>query len=358
MITSKLTPDDGAAIFLAQFAGDTAPFDTLEGICKWAAKLGFKGIQLPGWDERLIDIKQAAASKAYAEEIVGIVAKHGLAITEIANHVQGQLVAVHSAHAELFDAFAPEELHKKPVEQSKWAVQQIKSTITASSNMGLTVVPTFPGTLVWPYVYPWPQRPEGLVEEGFKELARRWKPILDHGSDLGISIALEVHPMEDVHDGATFEMFLEALDEHEMLGVIYDPSHFVLQYLDYLAFIDLYHDRILACHMKDAELNYNGRTGVYGGYQSWQNRAGRFRSLGDGQVDFKAIVSKFAQYDLNPWKVVEWECCLKDAEQGAKEAVPFIESLFIQNPAKAFDDFAGGEVNVAQINSILGITAT
>ena len=350
-------PKDGAALFLAQFMGDSPPFDNLPNICKWGADQGFKGFQLPAWDGRVLDIKKAAESETYAQEIVGQVHEHGLAITELANHVQGQLVAVHPAHAQLFDAFAPEGVQGKPKEQSEWAAQQMKYTLTASKNMGLSVVPAFPGTLLWPYVYPWPQRPKGMVEEAFKELARRWKPILDHAEDCGQDVAYEVHPMEDIHDGVTLEMFLDAVDWHIRANVIFDPSHFVLQVLDYLAYIDLYHDRIKAYHVKDAEYIMSGRVGAYGGYQDWQNRAGRFRSLGDGQIDFKAIETKLAQYGLTLWHVLEWECCFKASDQGAREAVPFIERLFINKPARAFDDFAGAEVDVAQINSVLGIVA-
>ena len=43
-------------------------------------------------------------------------------------------------------------------------------------------------------------------------------------------------------------------------------------------------------HVKDAEFNPTGKSGVYGGYQDWVDRSGRFRSLGDGQVDFKAYL--------------------------------------------------------------------
>ena len=107
--------------------------------------------------------------------------------------------------------------------------------------------------------------------------------------------------------------------------------------------------------MKDAEFNPTGRQGVYSGYQSWTERAGRFRSLGDGQVDFKGIFSKLAQYNYDSWAVLEWECCLKHPEDGAAEGAPFIRDHIIRLTEKAFDDFAGGETDEKQIKSMLGI---
>ncbi|MDA3959270.1 MAG: sugar phosphate isomerase/epimerase [Planctomycetota bacterium] len=345
----------GPAIFLAQFMGDEAPFNSLDSICKWAAGLGYKGVQLPGWDARCIDLNKAAESKSYCEDVAAVVAKHGLEITEIATHLQGQLVAVHPAYNEMFDAFAPEAVQGNPDARTEWAVQQVKNAATASKHLGLSAVPSFTGALMWHTVYPWPQRPAGLVEGGFKELARRWTPILNHFDSCGVDVAWEVHPGEDVHDGATFEMMLDACNNHARACLLYDPSHFVLQQLDYLHYIDLYHDRIKAFHVKDAEFRPNGRTGVYGGYQGWQDRAGRFRSLGDGQVDFAAIFSLLTKYGFDSWAVLEWECCFKDATQGAAEGAPFIAKHIITPPAKAFDDFAGSGVDEAQIKRTLGI---
>lgn len=345
----------GPAIFLAQFLGDTTPFDTFDHICAWAASLGYKGVQLPGWDPRVIDLTKAAASKTYCEEIQGLAARHGLAITEIATHLQGQLVAVHPAYGELFDGFAPPALRGKPAERTAWAVDQLRCAARASANLGLPVMVSFSGALLWHTLYPWPQRPAGLVEEGFAELARRWRPILDECDRCGVDCAWELHPGEDLHDGATFERMLAALDHHPRAAINYDPSHFILQALDHLHFIDLYHDRIKAFHVKDAEFRPDGRVGAYGGYLGWTDRAGRFRSLGDGQVDFKGIFSKLTQYGFNGWAVLEWECCLKDAAQGAREGAPFIASHLITPPARAFDDFVGSRPDAAQLRRILGL---
>ena len=345
----------GPALFLAQFMGDEAPFNDFDSICKWAADLGYQGVQLPGWDGRCLDLEKGAQSKSYCEDRAAIAAKHGLAITEIATHLHGQMVATHPAYDELLDAFAPESLHGKAKERQAWATQQVKNALSVSQHLGLPSVPSFTGALMWHTVYPFPQRPAGLVDAGFKQLAKLWQPILDHAEDCGIDLAYEVHPGEDVHDGATWELFLDAVDGHDRANLLYDPSHFILQQLDYLDYIDRYHDRIKAFHVKDAEFRPNGRTGVYGGYQGWQDRAGRFRSLGDGQIDFGAIFSLLTKYGFHGWAVLEWECCFKDAAQGAAEGAPFIARHLITPPEKAFDDFAGGDLDEGQIKRTLGM---
>ena len=346
----------GPAIFLAQFAADEAPFNTLDSIAKWAAGLGFKGVQIPTWDDRLIDLAQAADSRSYCDDLRATLDKHGLQATELSTHLQGQLVAVHPAYDTLFDAFAAPDVRGKPDARQRWAVDQLLLAAKASANLGLTEHATFSGALAWPYLYPWPQRPAGLIETAFDELAKRWLPILDAFDDAGVNLCYEIHPGEDLHDGITFEMFLERVQNHPRCNMLYDPSHYVLQALDYVEHIDIYHERIKMFHVKDAELNPTGRQGVYGGYQSWVDRAGRFRSLGDGQVDFKAIFSKFAQYDFAGWAVLEWECCLKHPEDGAREGAKFISDHIIRVTEHAFDDFAGTEVDAGANKALLGLS--
>lgn len=346
----------GPGIFLAQFLGDTAPFNDMRAICQWAKDLGYKGVQIPTWDPRCIDLQKAAESKTYADELKGMLTEVGLEITELSTHLQGQLIAVHPAYNDLFDSFAPKEVHGNPKARTEWAVQQLNWAAKASQNLGLTAHATFSGALLWPTVYPWPQRPAGLVETGFKELARRWTPILDVFDECGVDVCYEVHPGEDLHDGISYEMFLKEAGNHSRACLLYDPSHFVLQGLDYLAYIDFYHERIKAFHVKDAEFNPTGKQGVYGGYQGWVDRAGRFRSPGDGQVDFKGIFSKLTQYGYDSWAVMEWECAIKSPEQGAREGAPFIQRHIIEATEKTFDDFAGVAADESFNKKILGIS--
>lgn len=343
----------GPGLFLAQFLRDTPPYDTLENISRWAYDLGYRGIQLPAWDARVIDLDKAAESKSYCEDYLARLQKIGLAVTELSTHLFGQVVAMHPAYAEAFQAFYPNGMNDKA--RSAWATDRLKKSIAASANMGLKSIPSFSGSLLWPMLYPWPQRPQGLVEEGFRELGLRWKPILDAAGEKGIVFSYELHPGSDLFDGATFEMFLEELDNHPSLCINYDPSHFILQQLDYLEFIEIYGERIKSFHVKDAEFRGNGRVGVYGGYQSWEKRAGRFRSLGDGQVDFKRVFTLLTEKNYDGWAVLEWECCIKSPEQGAREGAPFIASHIIQATDVAFDDFAGAETDRARNRRLLGL---
>jgi sugar phosphate isomerase/epimerase len=345
----------GPGIFLAQFIGDEAPFNSLRAMAEWAAGLGYVGVQLPTGDARIFDLALAAQSQTYCEEIAGICREAGVVITELSTHLQGQLIAVHPSFDELFDAFAPRELRGRPAERQAWAVEQLLLAARASQRLGLTAHATFSGALLWPMFYPWPQRPPGLVDAGFSELARRWRPILERFDEVGVDVCYEIHPGEDLHDGVTFERFLAAVGGHPRCCMLYDPSHLILQGIDYLAYIDHYHARIRMFHVKDAEFRPNGRTGVYGGYLPWVERAGRFRSLGDGQVDFTAVFSKFAQYDFSGWAVVEWECALKHPEDGAREGAQFVREHIIRVTDKAFDDFAGASLDAQANRRLLGL---
>ncbi|EPJ5579888.1 sugar phosphate isomerase/epimerase [Citrobacter farmeri] len=335
----------GPGIFLTQFIGEQAPFNSLDGLAGWAADKGYKAVQIPCHQPPIFDLAKAAQSQAYCDDINGKLAEHGLVISELSTHLEGQLMAVNPVYSDAFDHFAPAEVRGNDVVRRAWAAQRLKLAAAASAKLGLRAHATFSGSLAWPFFYPWPPHNEARFQEAFSELANRWRPILDIFDAHGVDVCFELHPGEDLHDGVTFERFLHLLDNHPRCNILYDPSHMLLQQMDYLAFIDIYHSRIKAFHVKDAEFRANGRSGIYGGYQSWINRAGRFRSLGDGQIDFNGIFSKLTQYDFDGWAVLEWECCLKDGDTGASEGSEFIRRHIIPVSARAFDDFAAGGAN-------------
>ncbi len=343
----------GPAIFLAQFLRDEEPFDNIGNIARWVAGLGYKAVQLPGWDPRAIDLDQAAASQTYCDEYKGRLQSLGLEISELTGYLAGQVLCMHPAYEVMFEGFHPPGLRGDA--RTAWASAELEKCVHASVRLGLSCIPVLSGAFAWHTVYPWPQRPQGIIEEAFREQAKRWTPILDLAKDNGCVMAYELHPGSDVFDGATFEMFLDATDNHPAACLNYDPSHFLLQHLDYLEFIRIYGERIKGFHVKDAELRPSGRVGVYGGYQPWASRAGRFRSLGDGQVDFRRVFSLMTEAGFDGWAVLEWECCLKSPEQGAAEGAPFIAEHLIQTTDVAFDDFAGGQTDVAKNREILGL---
>lgn len=345
----------GPGIFLSQFIGPQAPFNSLEGLAQWASKLGYRALQIPCNHPSVFDLERASASQAYCDDVTELLAQYGLVISELSTHLEGQLIAVHPAHDVAFDSFAPVHVRGDNARRTAWATETVKKAAAASAKLGLRAHATFSGSLAWPYFYPWPPHNPALVEEAFAELARRWKPVLDEFDRYDVDVCYELHPGEDLHDGVTFERFLAAVDQHPRCNILFDPSHLLLQHIDYLQFIDLYHQRIKAFHVKDAEYLMNGRSGVYGGYQPWIDRAGRFRSPGDGQVDFKGIFSKLAQYDYDGWAVLEWECCLKEGETGAREGAEFIQRHIIPVADRAFDDFAAQNGTISDVRAQLGL---
>ena len=257
----------------------------------------------------------------------------------------------------MFDNFAPDKVKNNPKARTQWAINTLKKAAIASQRLGLKSHATFSGSLMWHAWHPWPQNPAGLADLAFKELADRWTPILNTFDENGVDVCYEIHPGEDLHDGITFEKFLKATNNHKRVKILYDPSHFVLQQLDYITYIDHYHEFIKAFHVKDSEFNPTGKKGAFGGYGDWIDRAGRYRSPGDGQVDFKSIFTKLTEYGCGVWAVMEWECCIKSPEQGAREGVPFIKDHIIEATEKSFDDFAGtgGKIDKDYLKKLLNL---
>lgn len=343
----------GPAIFLAQFLRDTEPYNNIESISKWVASLGFRGIQVPTWDTRVFDLDTAAASKSYCDIYKAKRKEEGLEIVELAAYLQGQVLVMHPAYELLFQSFYPKGLNDR--ERIDWASDQLRKSVRASAHFGTTNISVLSGGLAWPYVYPWPQRSNGLVEEAFDELVKRWIPLLDYARDHGVTFGFELHPGSDLFDGSTFLRFLEKTNHHPSACITYDASHFLLQQLDYIDFIKIFYDRIKAFHVKDAEFNPSGLGGVYGGYNDWISRPGRFRSLGDGQVDFKKIFTRLTECGYDGWAIMEWECCIKSPEQGAAEGAKFIQQNIIESTQFAFDEFAKSATDRDMNRKILGL---
>ena len=231
----------------------------------------------------------------------------------------------------------------KPEARQAWAVEQMKYAAKASANLGLKAHATFSGALAWPYIYPWPQRPTGLVEAAFDELSKRWRPILDAFDTAGCDLCYEIHPGEDLHDGATFEMFLERVGNHPRCNLLFDPSHFVLQQLDYLAYIDLYHDRIKMFHATRTPSSI--LPGEFACIR-WLPVVGRSR----GTVPVAGRrAGQFPQHLLEADPIrVRWLGCAgmgmlhQEPRAGSsREGAPFIKRHLIEAASRAFDDFRG-----------------
>ena len=345
----------GPAIFLVQFLGPRAPKTSLPELAEWAAGLGYKGVQIPTFRPDVFDLARAAQSRTYCDEVTGMLADHGLEITQLSTHRQGHLVSFNPAYAPYLSAMGPAAFANNPSGCQAWARDQLMLAAMASANLGLKSHVTFSGHLMWPFLYPYPPAPAGLIDQSFAQLANIWRPILDAFDRNGVDVCYELHPGEDLHDGHTFEMFLDKLSGHPRANILYDPSHLHLQHMDYVGFIDVYHDRIKAFHAKDAEFVRSSRSGTYGGYQTWGERPGRFRTLGDGQIDFKSIFARLSYHGFSDWAVVEWECYIKHPEDGARESAQFVKDHLVRTTDLPFDAFMRAETDEAHNRQILGI---
>ncbi|MCM0019039.1 MAG: sugar phosphate isomerase/epimerase [Tagaea sp.] len=345
----------GPGLMLSQFVGAAPPFDTLPGLARWARGLGYLGLQVPAHDRRILDVRHLAQNPATTKSLNAMLAAEGVAISEVAAHRAGQLMAVHPAYEKMAGVFAPPHLRDDPKARAADAIETLRAAIDAAAALGVGKVATFTGALAWPYFYPWPPPPSGLIERAFDELAARWRPIVAYAGERSVDLLFEPHPGEDVHDGVTFARFLDRLDGHARVKILFDPSHMLIQHMDYLGFIDHWHNRIGGFHVKDAEFVRSAQSGVYGGYGDWRARPGRFRSPGDGQVDFGAIFSRLTAHGYDGWAVVEWECHIKSPEQGAREGAAFVASHLIETTERAFDAPLRTAAGATELDAILGI---
>ena len=326
----------GPGLFISQFIDNVAPFDSLQGMADFAAGLGFKALQIPVHDRRFIDL-QRVHEAGYVDGLMSILGRAGLVVSEISAARAGALLAVHPAYDDMVDVFAAEHLRGNPAARQARAADDLLKAIELAARCGAGRLGVFSGGLAWPFLYPYPPAPPGLFDRAFAELAARWRPVLDAAEAQGVDLCFELHPGQDLHDGTTFERFLTLVDHHPRARILYDPSHMLLQQMDYLGFIDRYYARIGAFHVKDAEFRRSDRSGVYGGYNAWIDRPGRFRSLGDGEIDFRGVFDRLTQYGFDGWAVLEWECCLKNSQDGAAEGARFIAEHIIRVADRPFD---------------------
>lgn len=348
------TTIQGPALFIAQFIGPPPLFDTLPALAGFAAGLGFKALQLPIHDPRIVDAERLDGD-GYVGGIAAMLEEEGLVASEVAAHRAGQLLAAHPAYDDVLDGLAPAAVRGDPPARQARAERHLRSAIALAARLGANRVATFSGGLAWPYAYPYPPPPTGLVELAFETLARRWRPLLDAADAAGVDLCFEPHPGQDVHDGATFARFLEAVGGHPRVKLLYDPSHLRLQHIDYLGFIDRWHERIAAFHVKDAEFVPSADRGVYGGYGDWLDRPGRFRSPGDGDIDFRGIFSRLSRYGYEGWATLEWECCLKNALDGAAQGARFIADHIIRVGERPFDAGMRAGAGTATLERMLGL---
>jgi sugar phosphate isomerase/epimerase len=311
----------------------------LETLAAKAAEWGYDGLELASWGDHF-DVARALEDDGYCQGRRDLLARHGLAVHAISNHLVGQAVC---------DPI--DERHRSIVPPRVWgdgdpegvrrrAAEEMKRTARAAARLGVPVVTGFTGSSIWHLLYSFPPVPDAMLDAGYDDFARRWGPILDAFDDAGVRFALEVHPTEIAFDVSSAERAVAAVGSRPAFGFNFDPSHFAYQGVDYLAFIERFADRIYHAHMKDVWWSSEPRrSGVFGGHLPFghRDRYWDFRSLGRGRVDFEGVVRALNRAGYGGPLSVEWEDVGMDREYGAREACAFIKRMNFTPSDVAFD---------------------
>ena len=313
----------------------------LEEMCKKAAEFGYDGLELACWGDHM-ELDKADCEADYCTKKKELLARHGLKVWAISNHLSGQLT-LDLNDDERSDAFAPAECKGDPEAKRTWAVEAQKKAARVAKKLGVDVVCGFTGSPIWHLIYSFPPVPEKMIEDGFKRLAEVWNPILDVYAEEGVKFALEVHPTEIAFDIVTARRTLEALDNRKEFGFNFDPSHLHWQGVDPVRFIQEFGDRIYHVHMKDAIITLDGKSGILSSYLNFDQpgRGWNFRSLGRGEVDFEVIIRELNYIDYQGPLSVEWEDAAMDREHGAAEACDFVRSVDFPPSERVFDEAFG-----------------
>ena len=330
-------------LFTGQWAD--LPFET---ICEKARDFGYDGIELACWGDHF-DVARALEEDSYCKGRWDILSQHGLTAHSISAHLVGQAVCdlIDARHKEIL----PEEIwgDGEPEGVRQRAAQRLIDTAKACRKFidarpggeeHPAVVNGFTGSSIWHTIYAFPPTSQEFWENGFKDFANRFGPILDEFDKVNVNFGLEVHPTEIAFDIASAERAVKAVDGHKRFGFNYDPSHLGYQGVDYVKFLYQFKDRIYHVHMKDVWWEKgDGTVGVFGGHTSFADprRFWDFRSLGHGQIDFEDIIVALNDIGYQGPLSVEWEDSRMDREYGATEACDFVRSVDFPTSGIAFD---------------------
>jgi sugar phosphate isomerase/epimerase len=320
-------------LFTGQWAD--MPFET---ICQKAVDFGYNGIEICTWGDHM-EINKA--DQTYCDNRKKLLEKYGLKLFAISTHLVGQCVCdpIDARHKSILPDYIWGDGDPEGVRQR--AAKEVIETAKVAKKLGIDVVVGFTGSPIWHLLYAFPPTPQSMIEDGFVEFARRWKPILDEYQKMGVRFALEVHPTEIAFDIATAKRALKALDYHPAFGFNYDPSHLGYQGVDYVKFIYEFSDRIFHVHMKDVHWSDTPRDiGVFGGHTDFgnNNRFWDFRSIGRGRIDFESIIRALNDIGYNGPLSIEWEDSGMDREAGARESCDFTKKIDFEPSQVAFDD--------------------
>jgi len=315
---------------------------SLENVCAKAKEFGYDGLEL-GLPDHL-DVRQTDAG--YYKGIKDLLRKYELQLHAISTHLVGQAVCdrIDERHKGILPSYIwgdgdPEGVHRR-------AAEELILTAKAAQTLGVKTVVGFTGSPIWHLLYAFPPVPESTIEDGYKEFAGRFIPILDEFEKSGVRFALEVHPTEIAFDTFSARRALEAVKNHPAFGFNYDPSHFGYQGVDYVDFIYQFPDRIFHVHMKDAYWSDTPKqVGVFGGHVPFGDprRFWNFRSVGRGKINFEEIIRALNAIGYQGPLSVEWEDSAMDREHGARESCEFTKRIDFQTSKHAFDAFFAKE---------------
>jgi sugar phosphate isomerase/epimerase len=320
------------------FTGQWADL-TLEDVAKKASAWGYDGLELACWGDHF-DVDKALADESYCQGRIDLLKKYGLSVYAISMHLVGQ--AVCDRIDERHQCVLPPDVwgDGEPEGVRQRAAQKMIDAAKAAKKLGVKVVNGFTGSSIWHMLYSWPPTSPEMIENGFKDFATRFTPILDAYKKLGIKFALEVHPTEIAFDTVSAQRAVDAVNGHEAFGFNYDPSHLGYQGVDYVKFIRSFPDRIFHAHMKDVWWNHgDGTVGVFGGHTEFADprRYWDFRSIGHGDIQFEDIIVALNDIGYQGPLSVEWEDSRMDREHGAKEACEFFKKADFKPSNVAFD---------------------
>ena len=311
----------------------------LETLAAKAKQWGYDGLELACWGDHF-DVQRAVTEDGYCDGRRALLAKHGLQLFAISNHLVGQAVCdrIDARHQSILPARVWGDGNPDGVRQR--ASDEMKNTARAAAKVGVKVVPGFTGSSIWPLLYSFPPVPDAWIDAGFDDFAKRWNPILDVFEEVGVRFALEVHPTEIAFDISSAERALAAIGHRKSFGFNFDPSHFGYQGVDYAGFITRFGDRIFHVHMKDVWWSEVPKpSGVFGGHLNFghRDRYWEFRSLGRGRIAFEEVIRELNRAGYTGPLSIEWEDIGMDREHGAREACAFVRGIDFPPSNVAFD---------------------
>lgn len=343
----------GPGLFLAQYINQQAPFNSLASFSKWVAEMSFTSIQIPcSSDPTLFNLTKAAESRAYCDDVRGILAEAGIGISSLSTQFNGRLAAIGADSVQAANSIPSAVVCKGEPGHHADLEHRLLLAAKASQNLGLNAHILAPDASMFAQrlSHPLFAVPPQLTDQDFSSLGNQWLHILSAFDEAGIDLCFDLHPGGDLRDGATIEQFVDATNHHPRLRILFNPAFLFMQQIDYLEFLDHYHALIAAFHAQDAEICVPGYCGFVGNYDSWIGRPVRFRRLGDGQINLGRIVSRLAKYNWTGAIILKLQDRFDNVEESVRQGSALIRRYISQAAESDCGDF--GPTNTLLPNDI------